>query len=68
MAERVKMNHPRMDGVAQPLKDEVPKWEAAGWRVKDEPQKKRAKDQAEPLVSPVEGADSAKTTANGKGK
>ena len=63
--KRVGMYHPRMLGDARPLEADVPKWEAAGWKLKERPLKR---DQAEPLATPVDGADSAEQTANGKGK
>ncbi len=68
MADRVEMKNPAFISTARPLAADVPKWEAAGWVRMGKPRKSRVKDQAEPLASPVDRADSAETTANGKGK
>jgi hypothetical protein len=59
MDNRVGMYHPKMAGDARPLEVEVPKWEAAGWKLKERPLKKRTQKQAEPLAKPDDSAESA---------
>jgi hypothetical protein len=33
MSERIEMEHPEYTGKARPLVEDVPKWEAAGWKI-----------------------------------
>lgn len=59
-AKRIEMTHPKMRGKARVLKKHIPVWQAAGWVAQE--------DQAEPLASPVESADSADTTPTERAK